>query len=555
MQEHKFDAVAVELPEPHHDLFCRAASRLPEVSVVITDTQEMFLAEPCDACFEAMRSGLEQGLPIFSIDLETQGYGAVFDPLPDPYAIYKIGLDAYYRALSFQSRPQDWPREQYMAERLRALGERYSNILVVVGMSHIAGIIENLEQPAQLNFAHSGAPATFWHVSKNSLHEVLGEFGWLTEQYEAWRKKGGAPLDREALYLDLFRAARAPYEEATKNRLPSYALGTLVKYLRNWAHLHNKLVPDLFQLITAAKGCVDHNYAYEVWKLATSYSATKNREKLPEIEIRAETLWGASKRIHFHRRAWSPKSQFQKKLKKERANFSNFEADPSGICSFHPEDVALEAFADFSRRRSYELAREDAGKSTPFSGSLEDGIDIKETIHHLAEKKIYVKTKGRLKGGVGSIVLIFDSDHAQKYPWKLSWHGEEEAESDMAFFATPTGCDIIGPGICRCEYGGFLLSYPPRRLHDVWQDADYKECKKESDVLLQAAIDYSTKPLIVYIAERAPSRYFRQYAERFGKRILFEPLSHLGPAIQKRIRTFHVLSSRKVRDIAGDYIG
>jgi len=553
--EQKFDAVAVELPEVHHELFCRAAARLPDISAITLDTKEMFLAEPCDACFEALRTGIEQAIPVYSIDLATEGYGPHSDPLPDPYAIYKIGLEKYYPALSFPSGPHDWPREQCMANRLRALAEHHSNILVVIGMSHVRGVMEALENPSPMGFAHGSKEASIWQVSESSCRQVLGEFGWLTTQYEAWRKKPGALLDREQLYLDLFGAARAPYEEATKGHMPPYALGTMVKFLRAWAHLNHMLVPDLFQLVTSAKGCVDHNYAYEVWKLATNYPAIKNRDKLPQIDLAAETVWRSSKRIHFHRRAWSPKSQFHKKLKKERTSSAHFEADPSGICSFHPEDVSLEAFADFSRRHSYELAREDAGKTVPFSGSLEDGIDIKETIRHLAERKLYVKTKGRLKGGVGSIVLIFDNAESQKYPWKLSWHGEEEKESDMAFFATSPGVDIIGPGIARCEYGGFLLSYPPKRLQDVWQDKDYSEYKKESEVLLAAAIDYSTKPLIVYIASRAPSRSFRAYAERYGKRILFEPLSHLAPRIQKRLRTFHVLASRKVRDIAGDYIG
>ena len=58
----------------------------------------------------------------------------------------------------------------------------------------------------------------------------------------------------------------------------------------------------------------------------------------------------------------------------------------------------------------------------------------------------------------------------EQFPWKLTWLGEHNQESDMAFYATPAGEEVIGPGISRCEYGGFVLSYPPYRMVDIWKD-------------------------------------------------------------------------------------
>ena len=55
----------------------------------------------------------------------------------------------------------------------------------------------------------------------------------------------------------------------------------------------------------------------------------------------------------------------------------------------------------------------------------------------------------------------------------MTWLGEHDQESDMALYATQPADNVVGPGICRSEYGGFLLSYPPRRMYDVWQDEDY----------------------------------------------------------------------------------
>ncbi len=38
-----------------------------------------------------------------------------------------------------------------------------------------------------------------------------------------------------------------------------------------------------------------------------------------------------------------------------------------------------------------------------------------------------------------------------------------------------------------------MMSYPPRRMWDIWKDPDYAECRNKSEVLLMAAIDYALK--------------------------------------------------------------
>jgi hypothetical protein len=136
----------------------------------------------------------------------------------------------------------------------------------------------------------------------------------------------------------------------------------------------------------------------------------------------------------------------------------------------------------------------------------------------------------------------------------MTWLGEHEQESDMAFYATAPGDNIVGPGISRCEYGGFLLSYPPRRMADVWSDADYQGSRTKAEVLLLAALDYSHEKNVVYVGARPPRSAFRQLAARLGKRIVYIPLGSLSPVQLKRIRIFHVLSGHDKRLAAKDYI-
>ena len=51
------------------------------------------------------------------------------------------------------------------------------------------------------------------------------------------------------------------------------------------------------------------------------------------------------------------------------------------------------------------------------------------------------------KGGseFGSVVVIFDEDeHLVKYPFQMTWLGEHSQESDMAFYSTLPGVEMVG---------------------------------------------------------------------------------------------------------------
>ena len=158
--------------------------------------------------------------------------------------------------------------------------------------------------------------------------------------------------------------------------------------------------------------------------------------------------------------------------------------------------------------------------------------------------------------------MIFDEDapdetdtsFKEKYPWRTTWLGEHNQESDMSFYASSMTEKVVGPGISRCEYGGFMMSYPPRRLFDVWNDPDYAPLRTKAEVLLAAAIDYAVKPLIVYAAAKPPRSLLKSYAKRFGKKIVYIPIGQLSPITLNKLRIFHVLDGHDKRSIADEYI-
>ena len=243
---------------------------------------------------------------------------------------------------------------------------------------------------------------------------------------------------------------------------------------------------------------------------------------------------------------------FQRR-KKEQQPYRFLPPGRFTICSYPREDLVIEEFGTFLKKKGTHILSEETSQTIPFLTSLEDGIDTRETIRHWHEKKLYVKKRGKPPGGVGSVVVIFD-ENSEKYSWRTTWIGEHEQESDMALYATSPGANVVGPGISRCEYGGLMMSYPPRRMYDIWADPDYEEAKTAPEALLMAAIDYAISPTIVYVANKPPRSFFKTMAERYGKKIVYFPLGQLSPLTLSKIRIFHVLDGHDRRDIADAYI-
>lgn len=567
------DCIAVELAETMHLRLLHAASRLPDISIVMTydslNQPIYYLCEPCDPAFEALRSGLEAQIPSFCIDLDVDFYPDVKESLPDPYAITRIGLNQYYNLYkTFNSNkkpanPLDTQRELYMAKRLKELSFSYEKILFIGGMAHVENVLKLSKRNAFPTLQHSQRDfLELYTLTEHSCREILGEYGWVSKHYEEMRSSNTLQfLDRQHLIYQLYKKAAEIYMEKTGNHFPGYHHRNLMKFVRNYALICNRLMPDLFQVLSSAKGCVDHNYAYEVWELATAYPYRKNVDGLPEVDLSVEDMWGNLKHIHFHLKQKGRKN-FSFHKRKDPSKFHFQPPGAFGMCSYPPEDVIIEQFGDFLKKKGTQILMEETAHTIPFSGSLEDGIDTKETIRHWQERKIFVKTKGKPPGAVGSVVVIFNEDcpsdqensYEEKYSWRTTWLGEHNQESDMAFYATPLSSKIVGPGISRCEYGGFMMSYPPRRLFDIWSDPDYEECRKKSEVLLMAAIDYAVQEMVVYVAASPPRSFFKSFARRYGKTIVYIPMGQLSPITINKLRAFHVLDGQDKRKIADEYI-
>ncbi len=611
------DAVAVELPNSLRDVILKGVRRLPEISVVLYQNntgETIYLPiEPTDPVIEAIRSALEANAPVHFVDPDLDEYPSYRDYVPDTYAAYRLGIEAYFDICSREVLPvlkrgrADMRRETGMAYRLQRLAAKYNKILFVCGLAHLEGVKAAFFRPqAEPLERIRRTGVSLFHLHPDDLPEVMTEYPFLAAVYEYRRDKlppkpelskftvqkkmgvltlmsGGkdtcseeealdasirwsvhhvkpGPVDRQMVSYRLFQQAARHYRQDTGEDVYRWQKRTFFRFSRNYALMENRLLPDFYQLLTSARGCVDDNFCYAFWRLGSFYPWQKPQASIATIRISGEMLWLGTRKIHIRRRLPRIKRRPvyipRKRRMKERKSGEWLEgfADPY-ICSYPPEDLVIEDYGNFLRTKGTHILSADNAVSVPFETTILDGIDMRETVRHIHEGRIYVREFKRIKGGVGSVVIVFDEDKTgDRYPYLMTWLGEHDQESDMAFYATDPADHIVGPGISRCTYGGFLMTYPPLRLADVWGDPEYDWARTRAERLLLAGLEYSLEKHVVYVAKKPPRSFIKQVAGRWGKSIVYIPIGQLSPIRLKRIRTLHVMAGKDKRQVAKDYI-
>lgn len=569
---HKPDAVAVELPATLKTAVFQAVARLPLLSVVHyqdSNGQTVYWPiEPTDPLVEAIRLGVAAEVPVYCIDRDMENYPRIREALPDPYALTRIGLEAYAAAYlqTFQGvapLEPDVLREQAMAYHLQQLQPQYQHLLVVFGLAHYPGLLTQLARPQAQPLARirrSGVQVA--HLAEESSREILTEIPYLSAAYERWRQETDFPqVDRLELLGSLVAEAAGRYHKATGETISGRQQAILHQFARNYALVHGQLTPDFYQLVVAARGVADDDFAYEVWDLGATYPWQEAAPDLPVLRLRGEDLFLNQEKILFQRRLRQTRKRLvsipvRKKPKERRPGEWQEKWQGNSICSYPPEDLVVEGFGDFARKKAVNMLAEQNRRVEPFLASLLDGIDVRETIRRWPEGVLYVMEEKRSPGKVGAVVVIFDRDEGdeEKFPWRLTWLGEHSQESDMALYATLSGEHLVGPGISRCQYGGFMLSYPPWRLYDIWQDPFFAGARSKAERLVLAALDYCLEKNVVYIAAKPPRSRWLNWANRLGKKLIYLPIGSFSPVTIKRLRSFHVLDGQMVRGWAGEYV-
>ena len=563
--------VAVELPATLQRAWMLGVERLPKMSLIFYpdeaagNDQAIYVpVEPADPFTEALRTATETGAEIVFADPDAGTRPHLKDVYPDTYAIRQIGLERYVEA--YRVYPQ--PRSEEISRHASGIAWKLqgtdpsASVLVVVSLNLLDPVLDAMEEPQAQPLARLHREGVeLLNPHPDSLGEICAEYPHLQWRYEGYRAAMNAPqsIDRRHAQLSVFRQAEKEYEANTGEQIAHWQRRLLARYSRNLAMAAHDLSAGLFDLTVAARGVADDNFAWEVWEAAGRYPPQQTSSSLLTVRISGDEVWMDTRRIRIRRRLPSTKRRLRpfglKPRKKEKfpGEWAS-QLNGASICSYPPEDLVVEDYGRFLKQKGKSILSEERVRVEPFTTSILDGIDMRETIRKWYEGRIYVRQFQKIHGEVGSTVVIFDEDRDNRYPYTTTWLGENQNESDMAFYSTFPFDNLVGPGIGRAEYGGFLMSLPPRRMYDVWQDADYEFAESKSERLLLAALDYSIHHYVVYVAAKPPRSIFKSIASRVDRTIIYIPIGRLSPVSLKKIRVVHVLDGYDKRAAAKDYL-
>jgi hypothetical protein len=566
----KPSVIAVELPGFLAASYRRALARLPQMSVILyhdeaaDDDRAVYVpVEPCDPFVEALRTAEEIGAHVIFLEPDSADRPHLPDIYPDTYSIRRIGLDRYIEAYRV------WPqvRTEEVAAHASAMAWKLqgadpdARTVVVVSLNMLDPLLDAMESPQPGPRRPKNYQPDVLNPHPDCLAEITIEYPYLQERYEFFRLAMGddKALDRPRVQFELMREAESKYTESTGEKVAHWQRRMIARFTRNLAHVTGDLLASVYDLAVAARSIVDDNYGWEVWQMANRYLAQQEIADIDTVRLSAAEIWINTKKLRIRRRLPRPKQRLKptglkprkrEKVPGEWARQTTGEA----ICSYPPEDLVIEEYGRFIKKKAKALLSEERVRVEPFTTSILDGIDIRETIRNWHRKKIYVRQADRLAGEVGAVVVIFDEDLEDRYAYLTTWLGEHQNESDMAFYSTFPFDHLVGPGIGRAEYGGLLMTLPPRRLVDVWSDSDYDYAESKSERLLMAALDYSVERFVVYVAGKPPRSIFRSIAGHLNRKILYVPIGQLSPTKLKKLRVVHVLDSYSRRAEAKEYL-
>lgn len=593
MLSESFDCLAVPLPPSFQADVERGIELLPTPSVVVQREGPIFKTEwspddeeegadtdsppgctyvpidPCQGVIAGLRAAMGEHMRREFIDLETGQFEPYSAMLPDPYALKRVPLERFAAALlPAMIRPleqQRLRRIRYMAHRLRELSVEYKSIVFVCSVLDWPWIKEAFHED-RWEETEEETPGDLSHygVDPRTYYFLLGELPYITWLYERAR----AELDNdENLSIDgvkeLLIASREKYRQEMRGRarkLTPQILSSCLKYTRNLTLVDRRFTPELTTIVTAAKQVAGDGYARHVLEMAKAYPDRPipdletirmgiDRATLPDGEVVDMTNRLPGPPVTWRTIQLQPRPD-EKDVERWQQRWNPFMQ-----CSWPPEDKLIEDFRAAVFDRARQAMGTDLARTEKFTTSIQDGIDIRDTLRHWYEGEIYVKILPPNRGRLDTVVMLFDSPaDPRDYTWRTTWYAEHEEESTLAFYGTDFRTQPVGPGICLSQYGGALFIFPPVIIPDVWQDKrlDFTETLEER--LLAAACIHSSCPHIALLSPLPPGAGWRRLARRHGKTLVHLPLSQFSDSTVQQLRMVHVLNGKQVRSYAANFI-
>ncbi len=168
--------------------------------------------------------------------------------------------------------------------------------------------------------------------------------------------------------------------------------------------------------------------------MISNYHHQRAETDLETVKISGEEMWLNMKRVQLHRRLPKPKTRphpigLRTRKREDFPGQRAREFAGNRICSYPPEDLVLENYGLFLKKKGKKYPLGECSRVEPFTTLSLDGIDLRETLRNWHEKKIYVREFQKIAGDVGAIVVILDEDSQNRYNWGMTWLGEHQQET------------------------------------------------------------------------------------------------------------------------------
>ncbi len=585
------DCLAVPLPHSVESLVQQAVEALPVISIVVLPEVEAESRErcsyipidPCQAVIMGLRVAQTEGISCAFIDRDAETYHPTLWAGPDPYALQTLPLKTFTAStIPFLPIPQPdslrWKRIAWMAFRLHELELDYEEILFLCPLIDWPWVRQAYSQrmpysPSERGSRHS----VWWGVEPSSFYFLLGELPFVTQLYEERRNEarsdqhlsidGIKEMVLEARRVWLERKGESSIQET--NWLTPQLLQRYFQYVRNLALLEHRLTPDLYTLVQAAQQMAGDDFALTLLEVAKRYRYQSDSD-LPlqplatmgvgQVQDPDGIIWEAINRLEGSPVFWRSLTLRPRPPAPKKRTWQ-YQWNPYRQCSWPPEDQRIESFAAHVRQQSRSLLGADLARVETFHSSMEDGLDLRETLRKWAASSrrsawdFQVKVLPPARGTIEVLIFFFDVPaDPQIYTWRTTWYAEHQEESTLSFYATPFSTNMIGPGIGQAQYGGCMFLFPPRPVPDIWEHPRFDFATSLEERLLAGACAYSQEVYVAVVSPVPLKASWRGIAKRYGRKLVPLPLHRFSGQTVARLRQFHVLNGHDIRSYAARFI-
>ncbi len=582
INEIKPKIIALELPIELENELNIAINRLPTYSLIMEKNQEKSLTQsyvvhPGEVMYWSCFIGKEHKIPVTFIDNLHENMTTI-DLDIDYYHIASVGWQKFWDIrkdlIGKQiDNIQHLKRSLNMANKI----QNYNDVLLICGASHLPIIhqilLNNGYSTNDISFDYILIPKVEHNlvVSKvknwdivdihpNTLHLSSNDLPFHIANMIN-KDLTGDTFDELLSIRNIFFRADKIYKEKFDDQINLGSYIRLFQYLRNLCLISNKIKPDLYDMILSAKGMVDDDFAYEVFKIAIKYPFPNTKPLERMIKFQPNEKQGEVINFAFKRRYKRP---VLKEVEREdfdpiptedfpgqwKEIWDNYSKD--GYVSYPPEDEYLERYIRFLEKKIQEVLMEEQSSTEEFSSSLEDGIDWRETISKFHEKKIYVKKYPKQIPQIGCMIVQFiEEPLPDEFNYYSTLYSEHAKESHISILTTEVGKEFIGPGISRVKYAAIISQFPPLGI-PVRIPFSNDDLKLR---LIYTAMNMSLSNIIGFISPKPPTAAHKFFASQYGFRLIYLPMMQLNKSSMNRLRTMHLLANRSLRDDASEYIG